>query len=279
MWEQLKRIIKPNGVIVLFGSQPFTSALIMSNNKNYSHIYTWIKNRSTGFQRANSAPLRLTENVIVFSGRPIINENVSCDPIKQYKREMMAALKESGITLKKLNALCGFEASGYFRTSSSWANVLPPKNKLFVIAEIIKFDKTPPVCDSEIERTYNPQGVIVHNKINKRSSCGDNWSELANNKYLQRLSNYPTDILKFNAEHRPLHPTQKPVALMEYLIRTYTNEGETVLDFTMGSGTTGIACLNTNRNFIGIEKDDKYFKLAKERITQRYNELKKETGV
>lgn len=78
---------------------------------------------------------------------------------------------------------------------------------------------------------------------------------------------YPTSILKYNVrEERGLHPTQKPVALMEYLIKTYTNEGETVLDFTMGSGTTGVACKNTGRNFIGIERDEKYFQIASERI-------------
>ena len=114
--------------------------------------------------------------------------------------------------------------------------------------------------------TYNPQGLQVYGKINKRKSTGDNWSEMNNNEYIQRFTNYPTQILEFGYDKEKLHPTQKPVALLEYLIKTYTNEGDVVLDNCMGSGSTGIACLNTNRNFIGIELDENYFNIAKDRI-------------
>ena len=107
-----------------------------------------------------------------------------------------------------------------------------------------------------------------HGKINKRGTTGDNWSELKQKEYIQDFTNYPTQILEFSNGGTSLHPTQKPVALMEYLIKTYTNETETVLDFTMGSGTTGVACKNLNRHFIGIEKDEEYFKIAKKRIQE-----------
>lgn len=116
--------------------------------------------------------------------------------------------------------------------------------------------------------TYNPQDLKPYGKVNRRGSTGDNWSELKEKEYVQKFTNYPTQILRFPSEGKTMHPTQKPVALLEYLIKTYTNEGETVLDFTMGSGTTGVACVNTNRNFIGIELDDNYFKIAEQRIAE-----------
>ena len=114
--------------------------------------------------------------------------------------------------------------------------------------------------------TYNPQGLKPYGKVNKRGSMGDNWDEMGSNEYIQQWTNYPTQILEYPYDKNKLHPTQKPVALLEYLIKTYTNESETVLDNTMGSGSTGIACLNINRNFIGIELDDTYFNITQNRI-------------
>ena len=115
--------------------------------------------------------------------------------------------------------------------------------------------------------TYNPQGLIPCNKIRKaRSTNGTNYGA-AQKDSVSKFENYPTSVLVCPSEdNRNAHPTQKPVALMEYLIRTYTNEGDTVLDNTMGSGTTGVACANTGRKFIGIERDDKYFAIARKRI-------------
>ena len=191
MWEQLKRIIKPNGAIVLFGSQPFTSSLIMSNITMFKYEQIWDKNKGTQPQLANIQPMKSHENILVF-GKGKINyypQKTKGDP---YTRDNKQNHKEHSLSkglkpIKQVNT--GF-----------------------------RFPKT----------------VLM----------------------------YPRD---FSAQSR-LHPTQKPVALMEYLIKTYTNEGETVLDFTMGSGTTGIACKNTGRKFIGIEKDETYFKIAQDRI-------------
>ncbi len=114
--------------------------------------------------------------------------------------------------------------------------------------------------------TYNPQGLVPYGKMGRRGGNGDAFgkSGLTN---LQEFTNYPRAILEFSYDKvRGLHPTQKPVALMEYLVRTYTNPGDTVLDNTMGSGTTGVACANTGRRFIGIERDEHYFRVASERI-------------
>jgi site-specific DNA-methyltransferase (adenine-specific) len=120
--------------------------------------------------------------------------------------------------------------------------------------------------------TYNPQGIIRVNKITKQGR-GNSLARQENGvrEYLQEYSNYPRNILEFKRDLPNIHPTQKPVALLEYLIKTYTNEGETVLDNCMGSGSTGVACVNTNRNFIGIELDENYFKIACERISNARN--------
>lgn len=187
LWEQYNRVIKENGAILLFGSQPFTTELNHSCLKMFRYEWVWVKNNSTGFQLANKRPLKKHELISVF------------------------------------------------------------------------YRKQP---------TYNPQGLQVFGKINRRKSVGDNWSELNSNKYIQQFTNYPTQLLEFPYDKLKLHPTQKPVALLEYLIRTYTNEGDTVLDNCMGSGSTGVACINTGRNFIGMELDAGYFEIAQKRIDE-----------
>ena len=184
LWEQYNRIIKNNGAIVLFGSEPFSSALRMSNIKYYRYDWIWKKNISTLFQHCNKMPLSNHELISVF-----------------YKSQCY----------------------------------------------------------------YNPQGIIECNKINKRGSMGRNLGEGTNNEYVTKYTNYPRRILEFNKDGN-LHSTQKPVSLCEYLIKTYTQENELVLDNCMGSGTTAIACLNTNRNYIGFELDTTYCGIANERI-------------
>ena len=184
MWEQLKRIIKPNGAIVLFGAEPFTSVLITSNLKMFKYCWYWKKNRATGVLNAKKQPLREIEDICVFN-------------VKQ----------------------------------------------------------------------YNPQGLITSNNPSRNSKKDSVvYGKGQTKSYVQEFTNYPKQTLQFDCVQRTVHPTQKPVALMEYLIKTYTQEGETVLDFTMGSGTTGVACKNTGRKFIGIEKDAGYFEIAKQRL-------------
>lgn len=189
MWEQIKRIIKPNGAIVMTASQPFTTTLIASNMREFRYTWIWAKPYSTGFMNANKMPLRNVEDVCVF------------------------------------------------------------------------YRKLP---------TYNPQGVREINKkqTRRRDKGSTIYSDmgLMDGDYTQRFTNYPRQVIEFGREGRTVHPTQKPVALMEYLIKTYTNENETVLDFTFGSCSTGVACMNTNRKFIGIEMDDHYFDIGSKRI-------------
>jgi site-specific DNA-methyltransferase (adenine-specific) len=138
------------------------------------------------------------------------------------------------------------------------ANKMPLRN----VEDVCVFYKSLP--------TYNPQGVVEINeqKVRRRDKETTIYSDmgLKDGEYTQRFTNYPRQVLEFGREGKTVHPTQKPVALMEYLVKTYTNEGDTVLDSCMGSGTTGVACANTGRRFVGIERDPGYFDIARKRI-------------
>lgn len=193
MWEQLKRITKDNGAICLFGSEPFSSHLRLSNLKMFKYDWIWSKDKAGGFLNAKKQPLRKCELISVF-----------------YKKQ------------------CLYEPQFWVSKPMNTVKTLSPKGSEYC-------GKVKPVKNARINTTQR----------------------------------YPVTLLEFNhvnGNSGKLHPTQKPVALLEYLIKTYTLENETVLDFTMGSGSTGVACKNLNRNFIGIEKEEKYFNIAKERI-------------
>jgi len=194
MWEQLKRVIKKNGAIVLTASQPFTTSLIDSNRAMWRHNWQWNKNNSAGFATAKIRPMQIVEDICVFGLNKV-----------EYFPQMVRRGKER-------------KKGGYSASDNYGIVPIVSRNNL-----------------------YYPKSLI---NIGNASQKGK------------------------------IHPTQKPVALMEYLIKTYTNEGETVLDFCMGSGTTGVACFNLNRRFIGIEKDPEYFKIASERIEMETQQLK-----
>ena len=193
MWEQLKRVTKRNGAIVLTASQPFTSALIMSNPKMYKHSWVWEKSRSGSAITAKYCPIKIHEDIVVFEKR---GKSVKYYPQIEYGEPYSRKSKYNN------------DNNHRFGISSN----VETRNEGIRYPKTIRFEK-------------------------------QNWSK-----------------------QQQVHPTQKPVSLMEYLIKTYTNEGDTVLDFTMGSGTTGVACKNLNRDFIGIELDEEYFKIAEERI-------------
>lgn len=194
MWERLERITKKNGAIVLFGSQPFTSALIMSNPKIFKYCWVWDKVTARGHLVAKKRPMAQHEDIAVFYAKAPV-----------YNPQMIDRPKDK-IEIRK--------TTEYSRTDIMGGTRNPPVN--------VVYDK------------WYPKTIIT-------------------------ISNAGSSV-------QSVHPTQKPVELMEYLIKTYTNEGDTVLDFAMGSGTTGVACKNLNRNFIGIELDETYFNIAKERI-------------
>lgn len=198
MWAHLKRVIKPNGAIVMTASQPFTSVLVMSNPEMFRHEWVWIKNRGSNFANTVREPMKEHESVLVFSrGKWTYNKQMQ---------------ERTGGGLDR-----------------------------------VKYE----VADHDYSREGTRQFKGRKPRVMPKLRVPSSWQ-------------------KFNTAcgaEKTGHPTQKPVALMEYMIRTYTNEGETVLDFVMGSGTTGIACRNLNRDFIGIELDERYYKTACERIS------------
>lgn len=193
MWAQLERLVKPGGAICLFGTEPFSSALRMSNPKKFRYDWIWEKNHSANFAQAPYMPLKVHEIISVFSDGTIAQ-------------------------------------------------------------------------NSKVRMTYNPQGTVECEIAMKGKTANDHRpNRSTQDDYVQRRTNYPTSILHFGFASG-LHPTQKPVDLMEYLVKTYTDEGGLVLDFTAGSGSTGVACMHTDRRCVLIEKEEKYCEVIRERL-------------
>ena len=169
-------------------------------------------------------------------------------------------------SLMVVSNLVDFKYSWVWEKSSATGHLNAKRMPMKLHEDINVFCKGP--------SPYNPQDLKPFNKIVRRGSNGSNFGESGNENF-QEFTNYPRSILRYQTDPKTVHPTQKPVALMEYLIRTYTHEGMTILDNCMGSGTTGVACANTRRKFIGIEMDEKYFEIAKNRVESAYskNEL------
>lgn len=197
LWKQYNRIVKPNGAIVLFGCEPFSSIVRTSNLKTYKYDWVWNKKLAGNGILAKKQPLKIHENIMVFNTtiyQPIMRKG-------KMRRKMTGGMKASDCEM---------------------------------------LQKSKSKQDEYINDLYYPQSIIEFSTANMRG--------------------------------KKLHIAEKPVALLEYLIKTYTNEGETVLDNCMGSGSTGVACMNTNRKFIGIEKEKKYYDIAKKRVYGVFNE-------
>ena len=208
MWERLNKLIKDNGVIALFGTQPFVTNLIYSNLDNYKYNWYWKKSKQNGFAHSKNKPMRIIEEICIFSNAPMGHRSQLGDKRMEYNPQ---GIKPNGKRKITESNHCGNTMGG------------------------------------EKGKSSRPNQVGVE---------------------YESYTNFPNDFLEYKSifGKQALHPTQKPTDLLEYLIKTYTNENEIVLDFTMGSGSTGVACMNTNRKFIGIELDESYFNIAKERI-------------
>ncbi len=203
LWEEYERIIKKDGVICLFGTEPFTSQLICSNLEMFRYLWLWKKETPTGFLNANYKPLNAIEEIAVFSKAKV--GSLSKNPIPYHPPTLKIAGKA------KVN-----------KTESSWRFAMGYSSG--------------------------------KNKLNSGQG------------YVQKYTNYPTTILEYSREKNSVHPTQKPTDLLEFLIQTYTEPNDVVLDNCMGSGSTGVACRKTSRKFIGIEKEPYYYELAKKRV-------------
>ena len=278
LWKQYKRIAKKNCVCVLFGNQPFTSAMISSNFSEFSHIWYWKKNCPTNALNAKRQPMRNIEEIPVFVlNQPSKNNEGVHENLRKY---FFDELKKSGWKRKDVDKLLNSSMSSHYFTNGQQF-VIPSAENYKKLQDATGCFQRP---YEEIKKefsgvkiepyTYNPQGVRDLDKPRiKREHEGIKnsvYSDVKPKTYKQTKTGYPVNLLEikgFNSSEKArVHPTQKPVELLEYLIKTYSNEGETVLDNCMGSGSTGVACMNTNRKFIGIELDKGYFNIAERRI-------------
>lgn len=277
LWEQYRRIIKPTGNIVLTASQPFTSILIASNLSWFKYTWVWEKEQGTNFLLSKYMPLKVHEDIVVFSKNNDIGKN---EELRQYFYNEKI---KGGFTNKQINEMLGYSTKGsgmaghYFKKDKQQFSI-PKEDDYKKLQETgyfqLPYKEVKEMYDNKSNKiTYNPQMSKGKPYTSGKGTSGDVTGNVDKIVTKNKGTRYPTTILKFNRE-TGLHPTQKPVSLLEYLIKTYSNEGEMILDNTMGSGSTGVACLNTNRKFIGIELDDNYFEIAKKRIEDTYNNLK-----
>lgn len=269
LWKEYKRIIKDKGVIVLFGSEPFSSLLRVSNLDWYKYDWIWEKNNAGNFQLVNYQPLKIHETISIF-----YNDSPNME-FANIMLENMKRLNLKQIDISKLELSKNGNITGWV-TNKLNGTQLPTKEQWEKICNLFKIENNYDEILSTIKKpTYNLElketEIICSNK-GKAGNLGHLSSEKKREYYIQNKTGYPKSILKFDREIG-LHPTQKPVTLLEKLIRTYSNENDMILDNCMGSGSTGVACLQTGRKFIGIEKDENYFDIAVKRI----QELKTET--
>jgi len=262
LWNEYKRIIKDKGVIVLFGSEPFSSLLRTSNLDWYKYDWIWEKNNAGNFQLVKYQPLKIHESISVF-----YNENPDMEfaniMLENMKRLKLKNIDVSKLELSRTGGMTGWVTNklngSQLPTAEQWdkiCNLFGIENKYYEILSTVK------------RVTYNldldDTDIICSNK-GKAGSLGHLSSESKRDNYIQTKTGYPKSILKYDRENG-LHPTQKPLELMKYLIKTYSNENDVVMDNCMGSNTTGLACKELNRQYIGIEKDKNYYDVSVSRV-------------
>ena len=246
------RILRRNGRLVLFSQEPYTSRLITEAHPNipFSYRMIWEKDNFANALLVNKAPVSYYEDILVFSKLGgLENSGVNANhPLKEVFNE---ALERSGKNKRFFIDLVGSSASHYFTDGIQFR--VPTESKFDLIKDYI-----------DIGYSYDKlRAMDLEYKRYETEKHYDNYPSVFN---LWEGNKYKSNILKYRKDYDGYHPTQKPVALLEDLIKTYSNDGDTVVDLTMGSGSTGVACKNTGRNFIGIELDETYFNISKERI-------------
>jgi site-specific DNA-methyltransferase (adenine-specific) len=257
VYEIANRILRKNGKMVLFSQEPYTTKLITEVIPNipFSYRATWEKDNFANALGANKNMVSFTEDILIFSK----SEDVTINPIKEYTNKIRAFINKKNYNIyddfknagfKKYAVLDTFnsdKARRYnFHTLETYNNLI----ELYGIDEMEGF------------MNYEDAFKIYKDFENKTLSTFNLWEG----------KKYKSNILKYKKDYEGYHPTQKPILLLEDLVKTFSNEGNLVVDLTMGSGSTGVACVNTNRNFIGVELDDKYFEIAKRRITDAVRE-------
>ena len=276
MWKEIKRLKTHNGIIIFFCTTFFGNKLINSNPNWFCYDLIWKKNRTLGFLGANKHPLKCHEMIYIFKKNN--NDDVNNERNLELRSYSKKLLEFIGKTSKDIERDLGHRRAEHFFRHSTTQFSLPTQTTYNELIKLYKIDQYENFINlNELKKlwvkngnyaTYNPQKTEGEPYISTHSGCK---AEVYGNYTVQKTVNktdmrYPTSILNVNHDKKSYHPTGKPVEILEWLIKTYSNEGDTVCDFVMGGGSCGVASFNTNRKFIGIEKDKKYFDVAKERI-------------
>lgn len=248
MLDECNRVLRMNGALILFSQEPYTSKLITEPNPNlpFSYRLVWKKDHFANALVAKVAPVSYFEDICVFFKK---YDLLSQHPLRDYSRQIMQFANKS---LKEINKDLGNRRAEHFFYVDSTQFGLCTKSTY-----------------DDITRIYNLAAQPWFKSFEELSDINRRFERRFERRFnLPGNKKYLSNILEYKKDYSGLHPTQKPVALLESLVNTYSNEGDTVLDFTMGSGSTGVACQNTNRNFIGIELDKEYFEIAKKRLAE-----------
>lgn len=239
MLSECNRVLRTNGALILFSQDPYTAKLTTDTHGNlpFSYRLTWLKDHFANSLIAKKAPVNYTEDICVFFKK---YDTLNQHPLREYSRRLML---ENNTGLKKVNEDLGHRRFEHFAYTDS-----------------TQFGLCTEKTYNEFLGFYNVKDFMPYSKMVEIDRRFARRFNLPDGK------KYKSNVLEYKKDYTGFHPTQKPVALLGDLIKTYTNENETVLDFTMGSGSTGVAAKNLNRNFIGIELDENYFNIAKKRI-------------
>ena len=257
MFTECNRILRPNGALVLFAQDPYTSELITQAHGNlpFSYRYTWLKDHFANALIAKKAPVNYTEDVLVFFKNHTKHDFDGFHPLRDYARKVMEHI---GKGIKEINADLGHRRAEHFFYVDSTQFGLCTEATYNELTE--KFN----LCGEPWFLPFNDLSCV--NAEYRRDLIDKMTSEFPKVFNLEDGAKYKSNVLEYRKDYSGHHPTQKPVALLEDLIATYTRGGDLVVDFTMGSGSTGVACANTGRKFIGIELDLGYFNIALDRI-------------
>ena len=249
LFDQCNRILRMNGALILFAQEPYTSRLITEAHGNlpFSYRMTWLKDHFSNSLLVNKAPVSYTEDVLVFFKK---YDTLAQHPLREYTERLFSTI---GKDKRELFAEMGHQGVCHFMRYDSMQWGLCTQRTYDQLCSMYGIDRLD---------WFKPYAELaeINRRFNRRFNLPDG-------------AKYKSNVLQYRKDYTGHHPTQKPVALMEDLVKTYTNPGDTVLDFTMGSGSTGVACANTGRQFIGIERDDKYFAIASERIAAAERDL------
>ena len=276
MWKEIKRTIQPNGRIIFFCTAKFGFKLIESNPLWFTTDLIWEKNNSTGFLSSKKCILRRHENIYIFNknNKDDLQNEFNLN-LREYSKNLLNYINKPSTQINK--ELGHRKAEHFFRHSTTQFslatnttyNELIKKYNIDKFKNFIKYPELKSMWAKNSKlMTYNPQmseGKPYQIKGGKIKP-GTIYNHAERTPLVNNGTRYPTSILKFNSASNTVHATQKPIKLLEYLIKTFTNKNDLICDFTMGSGSCGVACINTERRFIGVEKDKAFFEIASNRL-------------